>query len=236
MEPHTKIPTHVAVIMDGNGRWAERRGLPRMEGHRRGAETARLFVKEAARLGIQTVTLYAFSSENWGRAMEEVQGVMGLLRYYLGHSLKEFKSQGARLKVIGDRSKLDKDLQALIEDAEAETAENTKITVALAISYGGRQSIVKAARAFASEVAHGQHMPRDLTEDMFANYLETADLPPLDLLIRPSGEQRISNFLLWEAAYAEFVFLDVLWPDFDTSHLQDAITQYGRRQRRFGLA
>ena len=204
--PDRAVPVHVGVIMDGNGRWASARGLPRAEGHRRGAESARQVIKEAARLGVGYLTLFGFSSENWKRPSGEVTDLMGLLRLYLRKELADLHKQGVRFRVIGERSRLPSDVQDLVATAEARTKDNTGLTLVVALSYGGRAEIVNAARALAEKARAGAIDPADIDETVFAGHLETADIPDPDLLIRTSGEQRISNFLLWQCAYTEFVF------------------------------
>ena len=227
-------PVHVAIIMDGNGRWAKARGLPRTAGHKRGAEAVRAAVKGAVELGVSTLTLFGFSAENWKRPMGEVRDLMGLLRLYLRNEINELHRNGVRLRVVGDRSRLDRDIVNLIESAEAKTAANQKLTLVLALNYGGRQEIVLAAQNLARQAAAGTLSPADIDEDMLASHLHTAGLPDPDLLIRTSGEKRISNFLLWQCAYAEMVFLDVLWPDFSKDHLEQAIRDFQGRDRRYG--
>lgn len=229
-------PAHVAIIMDGNGRWAKARGLPRTAGHKRGAEAVRRTVEAAREMGISYLTLYAFSSENWKRPAGEVTDLMGLLRLYLRNEVSNLHKNGIRLRVIGDRTRLSADINALIDESEAKTAANTALTLVLALSYGGRQEIVCAARRLAEEVAAGRLSPADIDETAFAARLFTADIPDPDLLIRTSGEQRISNFLLWQAAYAEFVFTEVLWPDFGREHLEEAVCAFHGRERRYGAA
>lgn len=227
-------PVHVCVIMDGNGRWAASRGLPRAEGHRRGAESARAVIKEAARLGVEYLTLFGFSSENWKRPSGEVTDLMGLLRLYLRKELAELHKQGVRFRVIGERSRLPEDVQKLVDAAEQRTRDNTGLTLVIALSYGGRAEIVGAARALAEKVKAGEIDPAAIDEEQFAGHLETVGIPDPDLLIRTSGEQRISNFLLWQCAYTEFVFTEALWPDFGAQDFQDAIDQYRSRERRYG--
>lgn len=227
-------PVHVAIIMDGNGRWAKTRGLPRAAGHRRGAEAVREAVRSAADLGISYLTLFGFSSENWKRPHTEVRDLMGLLRFYLRSEIKELHSNGVRLRVVGERKRLDPDIVSLIEEAERKTAANTKFTLVLALSYGGRQELLNAARQLAEDAAAGQINPAAIDEQLFASRLFTAGIPDPDLLIRTSGEKRISNFLLWQCAYAELVFQDVLWPDFSRLDLEAAIRDYHGRERRYG--
>ncbi len=229
------VPTHVAIIMDGNGRWAKARGLPRTVGHKRGVEAVRRLVQNAGALGVSYLTLFGFSSENWRRPESEVSALMGLLRLYLRGELAELHRSGVRVQVVGDRSRFDSDIVALIEDAEALTAANSRLVLTVALSYGGRQEIVHAARMLAAEVAAGRLRPDDIDESAFADRLFTAGIPDPDLLIRTSGEKRISNFLLWQCAYAELVFSDTLWPDFDRADLEAAIREFQRRERRYGM-
>mgnify|MGYP001001478755 CR=1 FL=1 len=229
------LPQHVAIIMDGNGRWASKRGLPRMAGHRQGAEAARRIVQLAADAGIEYLTLFGFSSENWNRPEEEISELMRLLRHYLRAETAELHKNGARLRVVGDRKALDADIVQLIENAENLTAENTRITVVMALNYGGRQDIAYAARQIAKRAVEERRVP-DMSEveGLFTHFLMTAGIPDPDLLIRTSGEQRISNFLLWQCAYAEFVFTETLWPDFGREDLAAALAEYAGRERRFG--
>ena len=227
-------PSHIAIIMDGNGRWAKRRGLPRLAGHRAGVENIRRIVTECAEQGVRYLTLYAFSSENWRRPEEEVRDLMGLLRHFLASELDELVSEGVKLRVIGAWRKLSPDLVAMIEGAIARTADNPGPTLVIALNYGAQAEIADAARMLAERARAGEIDPAAIDEKLFEDALDTGDLPPLDLLIRTSGEQRLSNFLLWQAAYAEFLFVDTLWPDFDERALADALDAYGRRQRRFG--
>jgi undecaprenyl diphosphate synthase len=229
-------PVHVAIIMDGNGRWAKARGLPRTAGHKRGAEAVRRTVEAAREMGVSYLTLYAFSSENWKRPAGEVTDLMGLLRLYLRNEVNNLHKNGIRLKVIGDRNRLGADIVRLIEDSEAKTAGNTALTLLLALSYGGRQEIVEAARSLARDVAEGRISPEAIDEESINARLTTAGVPDPDLIIRTSGEQRISNFLLWQGAYAELVFLDTLWPDFGRNELEAAIRDFHGRDRRFGTA
>ncbi len=232
--PNHRMPRHVAIIMDGNGRWAKARGLPRIAGHRRGTDAVRQVVKGAAELGIRYLTLYGFSSENWKRPLAEVDDLMGLLRRFLQSEIAELDKSGVRLRVIGERSRLSPDIVRLIGDAEDLTRRHDQLTLTLAISYGGRQEIVAAARRLASDFAAGGTDPESIDEDRFADCLLTADMPDPDLVIRTSGEQRISNFLLWQSAYSELVFTDKLWPDFSVGDLAEAIREYQRRDRRYG--
>ncbi len=230
----TSSPTHVAIIMDGNGRWATARGLPRSAGHRQGAEAVRRTVRGAAELGIRYLTLFGFSSENWKRPASEVSDLMGLLRLYLRHEINELSRNGARLRVIGERSGLADDIVALIDYAERQTTANTRIDLNIALNYGSRAEIVRAARALAQAAKHGDIAPEAIDENIFGQSLMTAGIPDPDLVIRTSGEQRISNFLLWQSAYAELIFTDTLWPDFGKAHLEAAITEYAKRERRYG--
>ncbi|WHU03988.1 MULTISPECIES: isoprenyl transferase [unclassified Sphingomonas] len=227
-------PRHVAIIMDGNGRWAKKRFLPRIAGHKQGVEAVRRISRAARTLGIEVLTLYAFSSENWRRPEEEVRDLMGLLRHFLASELDELVSEGVKLRVIGAWRKLSPDLVAMIEGAMARTANNPGPTLVIALNYGAQAELAEAARALAEKARAGEIDPASIDEAAFEAALDTGDLPPLDLLIRTSGEQRLSNFLLWQAAYAEFLFVDTLWPDFDEKALAAALDQYGRRQRRFG--
>jgi undecaprenyl diphosphate synthase len=230
------VPRHVAIIMDGNGRWAKARGLARIAGHRHGAEAARRAVIAAAELGIPYLTLFGFSSENWKRPSTEIEGLMVLLRHYLRGELAELHRNGVRLKVIGELDRLAPDLLSLIADAEGITRENRRITVTIALSYGGRAEIVSAVRAISREVAAGSLAADEIDEASFARHLFTAEIPDPDLLIRTSGEQRISNFLLWQSAYSEFVFTNTLWPDFSRGDLEQAIDEFCGRERRFGAS
>ena len=227
-------PKHVAIIMDGNGRWAHSRGLPRMAGHQRGADSVRTSVRCCLELGISHLTLYAFSSENWKRPSSEVDDLMSLMRLYLRRELEELHRRQVRVRFIGARVRLPNDIVALIDEAEAKTRENGELTLVVALDYGSHDEIVRACRAMAAEVAAGQLAIADITEERFERYLETADLPHPDLVIRTSGEQRLSNFLLWQSAYAELVFTDTLWPDFSKQTLEDAISEFRHRERRYG--
>jgi undecaprenyl diphosphate synthase len=225
---------HVAIIMDGNGRWAASRGLPRIAGHREGARAVRRAVEAAIRSGVSWLTIYAFSSENWRRPAGEILDLTGLLRRYLKTEIAELKANGVRLHFIGDRSRFDRDIQADLEAAERDTQRNLRLNLTIALSYGARAEIVAAARRAATAVLAGELDPDKLCEDVFERFLATAGTPDPDLIIRTSGEQRLSNFLLWQAAYAELVFLDVLWPDFNETHFAAALADYSRRERRFG--
>jgi undecaprenyl diphosphate synthase len=227
-------PRHVAIIMDGNGRWAERRGLPRAAGHRAGAEAVRKTLRAAGEAGVEVLTLYAFSSENWRRSEEEVSDLKGLLAYYVDKELDAIHREGVRLRLIGDPSAFGPQLVERLDKALQRTADNDRMTLVVALNYGARTEIAAAARRLANEVAEGRRDPESIDEQAVGDALDTAGLPELDLLIRTSGEQRLSNFLLWQAAYAELVFVDTLWPDFDAAAFQDALTQFAGRQRRFG--
>ena len=227
-------PAHVAVIMDGNGRWAKARGLPRTAGHKKGVDAVRRTVEAAGDLGIGYLTIFSFSSENWRRPEEEVSDLMQLLRFYLRSEIADLHQNGVRLRVIGDRARLSEDIIRLIENAENLTRDNRRLTLVVALSYGSRQEITLAARRLAEEVKAGLIDPMDIGEELFASRLFTADIPDPDLIIRTSGEKRISNFLLWQAAYAELVFVDTLWPDFSKRDLEAAIEEFHRRERRFG--
>ena len=225
---------HVAIIMDGNGRWANARGLPRSAGHRAGVEAARRAVEAARDHGLRCLTLYSFSTENWRRPAGEVRDLMALLREFISKDLPRLKEEGVRVQIIGDRRNLDRELRALVNRAQAETERNEKFLLQIAFNYGGRDEIVRAARAVAADAAAGKIDPKDVTEEYFARRLDTAGAPDPDLVIRTSGEKRISNFLLWQAAYAEYVFLDVMWPDFDDRQLSVALAEYRSRERRYG--
>ena len=227
-------PAHVAIIMDGNGRWAKARGLPRIAGHRRGAEAVRRTVVAATELGISYLTLFGFSSENWKRPSGEIDELMSLLRVYLRGEIAELHRQGVRVRVIGDRSRLAPDIVTLIVNAEELTRENTRLTLVVALSYGGRHDIVQAALRLAVEAVAGRVQPEAIDENRFADYLFTAGIPDPDLLIRTSGEQRISNFLLWQTAYTELMFVDTLWPDFGANDLAKAVAEFHGRDRRYG--
>ncbi|HEY6982853.1 isoprenyl transferase [Reyranella sp.] len=227
-------PHHVAIIMDGNGRWAKARGLPRVAGHRRGADAVRRVIRGAGELGIPVLTLFAFSTENWTRPEAEVSDLMGLLRHYLRHELDELARNGARLRVIGDRDRLAPDIVRDIAEAEAKTRANARIDVNICINYGARDEILRATRSLARKAAAGEIDADEIDDARFEKELLTAGVPDPDLLIRTSGEQRISNFLLWQCAYAELVFVDTLWPDFEKDHLEEAVAEFRRRERRYG--
>ena len=228
------VPRHVAIIMDGNGRWAARRGLPRAAGHRAGAEAVRATLRAAAEAGVRVLTLYAFSSENWRRSEEEVTDLKGLLAFYVEKELETLHREGVRLKLIGDPSPFGPQLMQRLERAVDRTKDNERLTLVVALNYGSRSEIASAARELAEEAAAGKRDLASIDEQAIGKALETADLPELDLLIRTSGEVRLSNFLLWQAAYAELLFVDTLWPDFDAAAFNSALAQFASRQRRFG--
>ncbi|HTR16857.1 MAG TPA: isoprenyl transferase [Acetobacteraceae bacterium] len=227
-------PRHVAIIMDGNGRWASARGLPRVAGHRAGAQAVRRVVGAAIKRGVQWLTLYAFSSENWSRPETEVTDLTGLLRHYLRHEVAELHAENVRLRSIGDRARFGEEICRELDRAERLTAGNERLNLNIALSYGGRSEIVAAARRCMEAALRGEITPESLDETRFGSFLFTSGMPDPDLVIRTSGERRVSNFLLWQSAYAEFVFPDVLWPDFGEQHLDSALAEYGRRERRFG--
>ena len=228
------VPTHVAIIMDGNGRWAAARRLPRVAGHREGARAVRRTIEAAIQSGVGWLTLYAFSSENWRRSATEVLDLTGLLRHYLRTEIAELSANGVRLRIIGERTRFDRDIQDDLAAAEQSTATNARLNLTVALSYGSRAEIVAAARAAARAAREGRLDPEALDETIFTGWLATAGMPDPDLIIRTSGEQRLSNFLLWQGAYAELVFLDVLWPDFGADHFAAALAAYAGRERRFG--
>ena len=228
------LPRHVGLIMDGNGRWAQARGLPRIEGHRRGVEALRRTVRAAVEMNIRFLSVYAFSAENWRRPFEEVSFLMGLLKRYIRNDLAELDGNNVRIRVIGRRDDLGPDVLALLDHAVATTRDNKGLTLVIAFNYGGRQEITDAVRKLALRIADGSLAPGDITPELLADHLNTADIPDPDLIIRTSGEQRLSNFLLWQAAYSEFVFLDVKWPDFGPAAFEAALGQYAARHRRFG--
>jgi undecaprenyl diphosphate synthase len=232
--PTGTVPRHVAIIMDGNGRWAKAKGLPRAAGHKQGAEAARTVLRAAGEAGVECLTLYAFSSENWRRPETEINDLMGLLRFYIQSELDSLHREGIRLKIIGDHTAFKPDIARMIDHAVSKTAANTRMTLAIALNYGARSELVNATRQLAAEVAAGRLAPEDLDESRIDAALDTRDLPPLDLLIRTSGEYRLSNFLLWQAAYAELLFVDTLWPDFGGDELRAALAEYGARERRYG--
>ena len=234
MTSHRRIPQHVAIIMDGNGRWAKKRGMPRTFGHKKGAETVRKVVEEATNLGIKYLTLFGFSTENWNRPVEEVTELMGLMRHYVRSNVADLQKNGVRLRIIGERHRISQDVLEVIESAEQLTAHNDKIHLTIAFSYGARQELVAAAQKLAFEVQAGHLQPDEIDQTRFNHALMTSDLPDPDLLIRTSGEKRISNFLLWQLAYTELSFIDTLWPDFGRQDLEAAIDDFNGRERRFG--
>jgi len=227
-------PRHVAIIMDGNGRWAAARGLPRVEGHRRGVEALRKTVRAASELGISVLTIFSFSSENWSRPQSEIRDLLALLRRFIRNDLAELHKSNVRVRVIGERDDLPTDIRALLEEAEDLTKHNDGLMLVVAFNYGARQEIARAARRLALEVLEGRLSADDITPDLLARHLDQPDLPDPDVIIRTSGEQRLSNFLLWQAAYRELVFVPIYWPDFDRAALEGAIAEYRRRERRFG--
>ncbi|HZB63669.1 MAG TPA: isoprenyl transferase [Microvirga sp.] len=228
------MPAHVAIIMDGNGRWAAQRGLPRFEGHRRGVEAIRRAVRTAGDLGIRYLTVYSFSAENWRRPAQEVSDLMGLLKRFVRHDLAELHANNIRVRIIGEREGLASDIRLLLEESEQLTRSNTGLTLVIAFNYGGRQEIVNAVRRLAEKVRDGVLDPSAIDMETIGAALDTRDIPDPDLVIRTSGEQRVSNFLTWQTAYSEFVFLPDFWPDFDDATFRAAIDEYGRRERRFG--
>lgn len=228
------MPRHVAIIMDGNGRWAKKRMLPRVAGHRRGADAVRTCVTACMNMGIDYLTLYAFSSENWNRPADEVADLMNLLQIYLRKEVSELNKKNVRIRFIGSRERLAPDTLALMENAEALTGGNTRLNVNIALNYGAQSEIVAAARAVAADVAAGTITLDDVTQERLSARMLTNGIPDPDMIVRTSGEKRLSNFMLWQAAYAELVFLDVLWPDFDESSLQNAVEEYWQRDRRYG--
>jgi undecaprenyl diphosphate synthase len=234
--PPPHLPRHVAIIMDGNGRWAQARGLPRIAGHRQGADAVRRTLIAAGELGIPYLTLFGFSSENWKRPQDEIESLMGLLRHYLRSEIAELHRHGVRLRVIGERDRLAGDIAGMIRNAEILTCDNDRMNLTIALSYGGRAEIVAAARAIAAEVMAGKLAVDRIDEAAVARRLFTSELPEPDLLIRTSGEQRISNFLLWQCAYAELVFTKTLWPDFGRADLEQAVADFGGRERRYGAS
>jgi undecaprenyl diphosphate synthase len=228
------VPAHVGVIMDGNGRWAASRGLPRIEGHRRGLEALRATVRTALDFRLDYLTVYSFSMENWSRPVEEIADLMGLLKRFIRNDLADLEEAGVKVRMIGRRDNLKPDIRALLTEAEDRTKHNTRLTLVVAFNYGARQEIAATARALAEEVAAGRLKPSDIDETFFAQHLDTAGIPDPDLIIRTSGEKRLSNFLMWQAAYSEFVFLPLHWPDFDRQAFAAALAEFGARERRFG--
>jgi undecaprenyl diphosphate synthase len=227
-------PEHVAIIMDGNGRWAAARSLPRAEGHRRGVEALRRVVRAANELGIRYLTIFSFSSENWSRPASEIGDLFGLLRRFIRNDLASLHRDGVRVRVIGEREGLDPDIVALLDEAEELTRGNVRLNLTVAFNYGSRQEIANAAQRLAREVAEGKRDPSSIDVAAISGYLDTSSIPDPDLIIRTSGEQRLSNFLMWQAAYSELVFVPVHWPDFDKAALEEAIAEYAKRERRFG--
>ena len=228
------VPRHIAIIMDGNGRWAKRRARPRTFGHSEGVEALRRTVEAAGELGVEYLTVFGFSTENWRRPIEEVNALFDLLRLYVARDLEKLTREGVRVRVIGERAGLQSDIAQIIENAEAKTRHNSKLNLIIAFNYGGQDEIARAARRVAAAAAAGEIKPEDINPDTFAAYLDTADMPAPDVLIRTSGELRLSNFMLWQAAYAELVFTETLWPDFGKEALEQAIETFQRRDRRFG--
>jgi undecaprenyl diphosphate synthase len=228
------VPRHVAIIMDGNGRWAAARGLPRTEGHRRGVEALRRTVRAAGDIGIEILTIFSFSSENWSRPKSEVRDLMGLLRRFIRNDLVELHQNGVHVRVIGERDDLDPEIRRLLDEAEQLTRDNDKLTLVVAFNYGGRQEIARAAQRLVEEVVAGRLAATAITADRLGAALDAPEIPDPDLIIRTSGEQRLPNFLLWQAAYSELVFVPTYWPDFDRTTLESAIEEYRRRERRFG--
>ena len=230
------VPTHIAIIMDGNGRWAKKRFLPRTAGHAAGAEAFRRTANYCRSIGVKYLTVYAFSTENWKRSEEEISGIMKLMGKYLREALKDMEKNKVRFKVFGDITRLSPDLQKLCVEAQERSMQYSDVQVNFCLNYGGRDEIVRATKAFAKDVEQGKRKPEELTEELLSTYLYSADIPDPELIIRPSGEMRTSNFLLWQSAYSEYVFLNVLWPDFQPKDLDEAIMEYNRRNRRFGGA
>jgi undecaprenyl diphosphate synthase len=229
-----EVPRHIAIIMDGNGRWAAARGLPRVEGHRRGVEALRKTVRAAGELGISILTIFSFSSENWSRPASEIQDLLGLLRRFIRNDLAELHNSNVRVRVIGEREDLTRDIRSLLEEAEELTRNNDGLLLVVAFNYGARQEIARAARRAAEDVANGKLAAEDITPELLTQHLDAPDVPDPDLIIRTSGEQRLSNFLLWQSAYSELIFVPTYWPDFDRAALEAAIAEYNRRERRFG--
>jgi undecaprenyl diphosphate synthase len=228
------VPRHVAIIMDGNGRWAAAHGMPRVEGHRRGVEALRRTVRAAGDLGISVLTIFSFSSENWSRPPSEIRDLMGLLRRFIRNDLADLHKSNVRVRIIGERADLDREICLLLQEAEDLTRGNDGLTLVVAFNYGARQEIAQAARRLAIEVAAGRLSPDDISPERLGEYVHAPDIPDPDLIIRTSGEQRLSNFLLWQAAYSELIFVPINWPDFDRAALEGAIVEFRRRERRFG--
>jgi undecaprenyl diphosphate synthase len=233
-EAASEVPRHVAIIMDGNGRWASARGLPRAEGHRRGVEAIRRTIRAAGEIGIKVITIFSFSAENWSRPPTEISELMSLLRRFIRNDLAELHKSNVRVRIIGEREGLDPDIARLLTEAEELTRNNDALTLVVAFNYGARQEIARAARAIAEQVANGALKPADVMMETISGLLDAPDLPDPDLIIRTSGEQRLSNFLLWQSAYSELVFVPTFWPDFDRSTLEAAIAEFRQRERRFG--
>ena len=234
MEYNNTLPRHIAIIMDGNGRWAKKRGLPRKMGHAAGAETFRRIATYCKNLGVEYLTVYAFSTENWKRSADEVQAIMALFEKYLHEAIDEMERDHIRLKILGELGPISPELRALIERTDEISTHYQGFQANICMNYGGRDEIIQAARQFAEAVARGERAPSDLNEDLFSQYLYSAGVPDPELIIRPSGEERTSNFLLWQSAYSEYVFQDVLWPDYSPRDLDAAIAEFHRRNRRFG--
>jgi undecaprenyl diphosphate synthase len=233
-KPEYEVPRHVAIIMDGNGRWAAARGLPRVEGHRRGVEALRRTIRAAGEMGIGYITIFSFSAENWARPASEISELMGLLRRFIRNDLAELHKSNVRVRIIGEREGLDPEIVRLLVEAEELTKNNDALTLVVAFNYGARQEIARAARRVAEEIGEGRLQPADITMDTMGRFLDAPDIPDPDLIIRTSGEQRLSNFLLWQSAYSELVFVPTYWPDFDRAALDSAIREYQQRERRFG--
>ena len=234
LSENVQVPRHIAIIMDGNGRWAKKRLLPRTAGHKAGAETFRTIANYCRTLGVKYLTVYAFSTENWQRSPEEVSGIMKLMAKYLSEVLQDMEKNRIRIRIFGDLTRLSPQLQQLCHEAQARSNVYDEVQVNICVNYGGRDEIVRASKAFAQDVANGLRRAEELTEELLASYLYSADVPDPELIIRPSGEKRTSNFLLWQSAYSEYVFMNVLWPDFTPHDLDLAIEEYSRRNRRFG--
>ncbi len=234
LERSDQIPDHVAIIMDGNGRWAQARGLPRSHGHKKGVEAVRSAVRAAGEMGVTTLTLFSFSSENWSRPESEINDLMGLLKHFIRRDLADLHKENVRVCIIGARDNIPPDILPLLEEAENLTRNNTATRLVIAFNYGARDEIVRAAKALAQRAVSGEICPEDIDTDMVASHLDTAAWRDPDLIIRTSGEKRLSNFLLWQAAYSEFVFLDCLWPDFTKAEFEKAVAEYAGRTRRFG--
>lgn len=232
----SSVPRHIAIIMDGNGRWATKRNLPRIAGHKKGADAVRESIEGCIENGVEYLTIYAFSSENWNRPQAEIDGLMELLQLYLGRELNKLHKNGVQLKVIGERSMLADNISEKISQAEELTKNNTKLCLTIALSYGSRQEIVSAAQKIAEDTKNGKISTADVNEDLFSSYLYTNGTPDPDLLIRTSGELRLSNFLLWQMAYTELLFIDILWPDFKKNNITEAVAEFTKRDRRYGTS